>query len=263
MAGSLFWYSDSTQACLAKCESREFVIGRQLQSQIKNETGAANEDILFDAGCKPERAWKPASIVVCRIGLLAGLNCAPLLALFAGSLFPVLARRRGPSLDRPVPTAAHQPGSDRELAAATETPAQVTPANPKYDAFISYRHVEPDRTFALRLLEFIEDSGFKAAFDERDFRANEKIVAEMERCIVESRYTLCIISPRYISSGFCSEEAEVCKTIDLEQRRKRLVPIVLERTILPSWFGGLVGIDFAASRTTLDPYQKLRSLLES
>jgi TIR domain len=78
-----------------------------------------------------------------------------------------------------------------------------------------------------------------------------------------SRYTLCVVSPRYISSGFCSEEAEVCKTLDMEQRRRRLVPLFLERIALPAWFGGLVGVDFATSDTAFDPYVKLKSLLNS
>jgi hypothetical protein len=89
------------------------------------------------------------------------------------------------------------------------------------------------------------------------------VIVEMERCILDSRYTLCVVSPRYISSGFCSEEAEVCKTLDMEQRRRRLVPLFLERIALPAWFGGLVGVDFATSDTAFDPYVKLKSLLNS
>jgi hypothetical protein len=243
-AASLLWYSNSNQVCLAQCNSRQYVIGLKLQDYVTNERGASNDDILFDAGCKPERAWRPASIAACRMALLlSGLTCIPLSALFGGSLIQAAAARRLWS------------------ASASQPFIVAGPARHAYDAFISYRHTEPDRGFALDLLEHLEEAGFKVAFDERDFRPNEPVIGEMERCILASRFTLCVVSPRYISSGFCSEEAEVCKTLDMEQRRRRLVPLFLERVALPSWFGGLVGIDFASSDTAFDPYVKVKSLL--
>jgi TIR domain-containing protein len=243
-AASLLWHSASNQACLAQCNSREIVVGLQLQDYVTNASGDSNDDLLFNAGCKPERAWKPASIAACRIVLLlSGLTCIPLAALFGGSLIQASAARRFWS------TPAKQPNVVTASARYT------------YDAFISYRHTEPDRAFALDLLERLEEAGFKVAFDERDFRPNEPVIVEMERCILNSRYTLCVVSPRYISSGFCSEEAEVCKTLDMEQRRRRLVPLFLERIALPAWFGALVGVDFASSETAFDPYVKLKSLL--
>ncbi len=244
-AASLLLYSESNQVCLAQCNSRQIVVGLQLQDYVKNEKGASNDDILLDAGCEPERAWKPASINECRMTLLlSGLTCIPLGALFGGSLMLAASARRLWPASAPQPIVASEP------------------ARFAYDAFISYRHSEPDRAFALDLLDRLEQAGFKVAFDERDFRPNEPVIGEMERCILDSRFTLCIVSPRYVSSGFCSEEAEVCKTLDMEQRRRRLVPLFLERVTLPAWFGGLVGIDFASSDTAFDPYIRLRSLLK-
>ena len=246
----LVWYSESNQVCVAQCDSRQIVVGRQLQDYVTNEAGASKDDVLFDAGCNPERAWKPASIAACRMALLlSGLTSIPLTALFGGSLIQASAARRVWS-DPP-----------RQPITVVRDPA----ARHSYDVFISYRHIEPDREFALDLLERLERAGFKVAFDQRDFRANESVIDEMERCILESRFTLCVVTPRYISSGFCSEEAEVCKTLDMEQRRRRLVPLILERVPLPAWFGGLVGIDFATDFATLDaafdPYEKVKLLL--
>jgi TIR domain len=243
-AASLLLYSGTNSRCVAQCNSHQMVIGRQLQDYVNNETGASNDDILFDAGCKPERAWKPASIAGCRMSLLlSGLTCIPLSALFAGSLIRASAARRAWSLPAAQPSVG------------------ATSIEHAYDAFISYRHTEPDRTFAIALLECLEESGFRVAFDERDFRPNEPVIGEMERCVLSSRFTLCVVSPRYISSGFCSEEAEVCKTLDMEQRRRRLVPLFVERVALPAWFGGLVGVDFGDSDAAFDPYDKVKSLL--
>jgi hypothetical protein len=244
-AVSLLWYSASNQTCLAQCNSRQYVIGEQLRDYVSSKGGVTNDDLLFDAGCEPTRAWTPASIARCRMVLLfSGFVWIPLGALFGGCLLQASAARYI------WPARAARPSSVNE------------PAGYAYDAFISYRHTEPDQEFARDLLDRLEEAGFKIAFDERDFRPNVPVIDEMERCVVNSKFTLCVVSPRYISSGFCSEEAEVCKTLDMELRSRRLVPLFLERVTLPLWFRSLVGIDFSNSDTAVDPYERIKSLLK-
>ncbi|MFN8000724.1 MAG: toll/interleukin-1 receptor domain-containing protein [Acidobacteriota bacterium] len=52
---------------------------------------------------------------------------------------------------------------------------------------------------------------------------------EMERCIKESRYTLVVmVPPRYLESGNCAEEAIICKVLDMAERRRRIIPLVIE-----------------------------------
>jgi hypothetical protein len=57
----------------------------------------------------------------------------------------------------------------------------------RYDAFLSYRHAEPDNTFARNLLSRLEAAGYKVAFDTRDFPGHASFLEEMERCVRESR----------------------------------------------------------------------------
>jgi glycosyltransferase involved in cell wall biosynthesis len=132
-----------------------------------------------------------------------------------------------------------------------------------YDAFISYRHVEPDRSFALDVATRIERQGFRVAIDARDFRPNEPVILEQERCIRESRFTLCIVSPRYVDSGYCADEAIVSTTLGLNERRRRVVPLTYERVDLPGWMQGLVGIDFSDPAAFVDPYTRVFDLLRA
>ena len=132
---------------------------------------------------------------------------------------------------------------------------------PVYDAFISYRHVEPDRSFALDVATRIERAGFRVAIDARDFKPNEPVIAEQERCIRQSRFTLCVVSPRYIESGYCADEAIVSTTLGLNERRRRVVPLTYERAALPGWMQGLVGIDFSDPAAFVDPYARVIDLL--
>jgi hypothetical protein len=84
----------------------------------------------------------------------------------------------------------------------------------------------------------------------------------MERCIKESRFVLCVVTPQYVDSDHCSEEAIISKTLDMAERRKRLVPLIYERVELPVWMHGLVGIDFTDA-ASVDPIQRLLGLVQS
>jgi hypothetical protein len=84
----------------------------------------------------------------------------------------------------------------------------------------------------------------------------------MERCIRESRYVLCVITSRYVESDHCLEEAVLSKTLDLAERRKRVVPLIFERVELPVWLHGIVGIDFTGNGAT-DAFERLKALLQA
>jgi hypothetical protein len=153
-------------------------------------------------------------------------------------------------------------GRHRFLSRQKSGPAPVAqPAGaPAYDAFISYRHTEPDKSHAIDVLESLERRGLRVAIDFRDFAANEHFLSEMERCIKESRYVLCVITAQYLASDHTSEEAIISKTLDLADRRKRLVPLIFERVELPVWLHGLVGIDFTES-ASVEPTERLLGLV--
>jgi hypothetical protein len=172
----------------------------------------------------------------------AGLAAIPFFAVSAVALIP---GRRYTLPARPNATAA----------------AITTPLTPSvYDGFMSYRHLEPDRTIALELVETLEARGLRIAIDARDFSPNEHFLTEMERCIKQSRFILCVVTAHYLLSDHTSEEAIISRTLDLAERRKRLVPLIYERTELPIWLHGLVGIDFTPG-ASVDPHERLAHLL--
>lgn len=131
----------------------------------------------------------------------------------------------------------------------------------KFDAFISYRHQAPDNHFARDTLASLEKVGFKVAIDERDFSPNATFLEEMERCVRESAFTLAVVSPRYFESGNTEEEAVICKVLGMQERRRRLIPLVIEKAHTPVWLFGIVGIDFTARKPFINPLDKLKAAL--
>jgi hypothetical protein len=131
----------------------------------------------------------------------------------------------------------------------------------KYDAFVSYRREEPDLSFARGLVNDLEGRGFKLAIDERDFDPTAHFVEEMERCMRESRLTICVLSPRYFESGFAHKEAIMAQLMNMTERSQRLLPVVCEPVKRPAWLFSIVGIDFTQLDPLIKPMDKLRSAL--
>jgi hypothetical protein len=140
-------------------------------------------------------------------------------------------------------------------------PSQQNATAIRYDVFISYRHGPPDSDVARELDERLRAFGYTVAIDERDFAANAHFLTEMERAIRESRFTVAIVSARYLNSGNCEEEAVVCKVLDMGDRKRRLVPFILEEVPLPAWLYSIVGIDSTKQNALVDPLDKLRLTL--
>jgi hypothetical protein len=243
----LFAHFDAMSGCVADYDGRPVIVGREYAvdaaSYVNANPGLAASDRLLDAGGVPERIWSAESIRSCRLWASWGGTAA--IPLFAVSVAALASRARHRFLPgrRSIPPAAGAPAG-----------------TPVYDAFISYRHAEPDRTLAIDILESLERRGLRVAIDFRDFAANEHFLSEMERCIKASRYVLCVITAQYLTSDHTSEEAIISKTLDMADRRKRLVPLVFERVELPVWLHGLVGIDFTES-AGVEPTERLAGLL--
>lgn len=244
----LFAHFNALAGCVANYDGRPVVIGRDYAADaatyVAANPGLAPSDRLLDAGGVPERVWAAESIRSCRLWVSWGATAT--IPLFAVSVAALIGRGRHRVLSTPRNTHPLMPGTAR--------------GTPVYDAFISYRHTEPDKTHAIDILESLERRGLRVAIDFRDFAANEHFLSEMERCIKQSRYVLCVITANYLASDHTSEEAIISKTLDLADRRKRLVPLVFERVELPVWLHGLVGVDFTES-ASVEPTDRLVGLL--
>ncbi|MGE0812974.1 MAG: toll/interleukin-1 receptor domain-containing protein [Vicinamibacterales bacterium] len=239
----------ATGPCVAVYDGRPTLVGRAYTpaaaDYVREHPGLGARDLLLDAGGVADRIWTPASIASCRFWVgWAGLFGVPLLATAVAAAAAARGLRLGPA-----------------SSPSARPPAAATPAAPVYDAFLSYRHVEPDRAYAEELVRALEARGFRAAIDVRDFAPNRHFLAEMERCIRESRFTLCVVTARYLESDHTGEEAVIAKTLDLAERTRRVVPLVYERVELPVWLHGLVGIDFSQA-ARVDPQERLLALLQ-
>ena len=248
-AAAYVTHSTMERTCTARYDGRVTMIGTAWtalgESYAKANPALSNDDLLFDATGVADRLWTPESIASCRV------RTGTTYFLWVPWLAACLA-----ALLQAVPTGTLPVGMRAQVPASPASAPTL-----RYDVFVSYRHGGRDGDFAGELLVALERAGYIVAIDERDFPANASFLQEMERCIRESRFTVSIISPRYLDSGNCEEEAILCKVLDMNDRRRRLIPMVIESVAMPAWLFGIVGIDCTKPAPLVDPFDKLRSTI--
>jgi hypothetical protein len=110
-------------------------------------------------------------------------------------------------------------------------PAVAPPSPPadgfRYDVFVSYNQQEPDKTWVRKaLVPRLRSEHLKVFLDRDDFRLGAPIVKEMERAVVQSRYTVGVLSPNYLGSNFNNLESTLAEHIGLEQVQQRYVGVM-------------------------------------
>lgn len=249
--GTYLLGSSSQRDCTATYDGRATVVGTAWtvlgESYAREHPGLSKSELLFDSAGVADRLWTRASIARCRTILASTYFLwIPCLALcLYACVQAVPTALLTVTLGRPAGTVG-PPGPPSPLV---------------YDVFISYRHGGHDGGFARELLAALERRGYRVAIDERDFPANASFLQEMERCIRQSRFTIAVISSRYLGSGHCEEEAILCRVLDMGDRRRRLIPLVIEPVPLPAWLFGIVGIDCSRPDPLVDPFDRLRATL--
>src|SRR4051794_33245835 len=95
-----------------------------------------------------------------------------------------------------------------------------------YDAFVSYRQQEPDRSWVRQtLVPRLEGAGLCLCVDYRCFRLGAPFVTEMERAVEQSRYTVAVLTPAYFTSAFTEFENVLADHLGLEGQERRLLMI--------------------------------------
>src|SRR5829696_6136861 len=99
----------------------------------------------------------------------------------------------------------------------------------RYDAFISYRHQEPDKTWVRQVfVPALEAAGLRVCVDHRDFQLGAPLVTEMARAVEQSRTTVAVLTPAYLDGRFTELENVLAEHLGLEERAVRLLYVVRE-----------------------------------
>ena len=76
------------------------------------------------------------------------------------------------------------------------------------------------------LLPRLKAEGLKVFIDYVDFELGAPIVTEMERAVVQSRYTIGVLSPNYLTSNSTDLESILSEHLGLENSQRRFIGVM-------------------------------------
>ena len=112
------------------------------------------------------------------------------------------------------------------------TESTITPPSYKYDAFISYSHLDEEWVYDV-LSQRLEQEGLTICIDERNFEIGVPSLINMERAIQQSRKTLLVLTPDWVASQWTDFEALLIQTKDPVGRGQRMLPLMVRNCNLP------------------------------
>jgi hypothetical protein len=134
----------------------------------------------------------------------------------------------------------------------------------RYDAFVSYSHLEPDRSWVRGdLAPALTAAGLRLCVDHRCFRLGAPVVLEMERAVLESRHTVAVMTPNYLASNFTQLENVLAETLGLERSEHRLLVLVREPCDIPLRVRARLYLDMTADATFDDDLATLVAALRA
>ena len=108
--------------------------------------------------------------------------------------------------------------------------------NYKYDAFISYRHVSPDKEIAEKLQKKLENykppkslfkekkfGGLRVFRDETELPTSSNLSNDIRTALEESEFLIAICSKTTKDSRWCMEEIEYFKELHRGNKKLRLL----------------------------------------
>ncbi|XP_069106975.1 neurogenic locus notch homolog protein 1-like [Argopecten irradians] len=98
-----------------------------------------------------------------------------------------------------------------------------------WDAFVSYKSADFDENFVVHKLfpKLEKELGFTLCLHHRDFVPGETIANNIIKAVDNSRRTILILTPRFVTSEFTRFEYQIAQQ-EMLKRTHRIIPILLE-----------------------------------
>ena len=106
--------------------------------------------------------------------------------------------------------------------------AVAPPTRFAYDVLVVHAPDDRDRAWARSLIHLLEDRGIRVGTEERDAEPGSHRVAELDRLVSTSRYTMPILTPRFSAGRFQHLQTVMAEHLGVEDGIARLIPIVRE-----------------------------------
>ena len=121
--------------------------------------------------------------------------------------------------------------------------SQSLPPGMLYHVFFS--HANEDRSWVVDVMNKLESPayGLKCCFADRDFELGMSVFENITRSISASLKTVIVLSPEFLNSDWCAYEIRLTMEMDLDRRRRIMIPVMLRTCRVPDFIGRLTYIE--------------------
>jgi hypothetical protein len=100
-------------------------------------------------------------------------------------------------------------------------------------ASIFLSHNSEDKEFVRALHEFLKEEGIKSWIDEAEIKIGDSLLGKINEGINKADYLAIILSPRSIKSNWVKYELERAMTMEINQGKTKVLPILIENCEVP------------------------------
>jgi hypothetical protein len=94
-------------------------------------------------------------------------------------------------------------------------------------------HSHQDKPFARRLAQDLTARGVRVWIDESELLIGDSLIDKVQRAIAEMEYLAAVISRHSVQSAWVQKELEVALSLEIEMRRVKVLPIVIDDCSIP------------------------------
>lgn len=105
-------------------------------------------------------------------------------------------------------------------------------------------HNSKDKRFARRIGKALADRGVKVWIDEAEIKVGDSLLRKISEGIKDMEYLGVVLSPNSVSSSWVQKEVEVATTLEIKNRKLKVLPILYKDCEVPLFLQDKVYADF-------------------
>jgi len=121
--------------------------------------------------------------------------------------------------------------------------------------FISYSH--KDKHFAHKIGHHLEGYGIPIWIDSRELLIGDSLIQKIRDGLNNAEYVVALISKNSISSDWVNKELDIAMNQEIEDRRIKVLPALLDNSELPGFLKGKVYLDFRKEENFTNECEKI------
>ncbi len=123
--------------------------------------------------------------------------------------------------------------------------------------FISYSH--KDAKFAHKISDYLKNYGIPIWIDSREINIGDSLIQKISDGLIEAEYVIALISKNSLRSNWVNKELDIAMTQEIENKRIKVLPALLDDSELPGFLKGKVYLDFRKDEDFFSQCEKIIS----